>query len=193
MRTSLAILLLLVPLGARAERHADGVAAGVSIELTPMSLGGSPTTANPEFLPLPTTHVFGGYQTGALTIGLQLDVDRYSESNGGQNASLTTAFIGPSARAVLVASETGATELAAAVDLGYRTFSESSSGGMPPDLGHVLVAHVGPSIRHWVGPHFALAATAAARIDEFAPPSSANTAASWAVALGYSFDLLGVF
>lgn len=174
---------------------AAGVAFGVSLELTPTTIGN-----NAPLLPSASTHVLIGYHTDRITIGATLDLERYSaSSNTGMGMttsdSLSTVLIGPVIRVAVARSGTGTNELLAVGDIAYRTFSLSSSQqmGTTPDLGHVVTAHIGISIQHWLSPHFALAATAAARIDDFAPPSSSSSSSAYAAALGYSLDMLGVF
>ena len=146
---------------------------------------------------MPTTRLFAGYQADRITFGLTFDVERESgtqDDGSGMpvDVSMSTLLIGPAVRLTMATSETGATELLGIGDVGFRIFGMSSSdGAAPPDLGNVIVMHVGPSLRYWLGPHFALAATAAARIEDFSPGGNADSA--FGVQLGYSIDALGVF
>jgi hypothetical protein len=175
--------------------HARGFAFGASYEVAPTPIATGADSIG--LLMMPTTRLFAGYQADRITFGVTLDIERVSETvDAGagmtMDMSATTLLIGPAVRVTLATSETGATELLGIGDVAYRGFDLSSSATMgTQDLGHVLVMHVGPSLRHWIGPHFALSATAAARIDEFAPGGTSDS--SFAVQLGYSIDVLGVF
>jgi hypothetical protein len=170
--------------------HASGLALGVSLELAEQLVGDSAA------IPSAATRLLVGYQAGPVLFGATFDLQRVSvsASEGGESASQTqsTIAIGPVVRVTLAQSETGATELLAAADLSYRTFSMSTSGSESSNTpeGYTLTTHIGPSIRHWLSPNFAVAATTAVRMDDFAPPSGSS---SFLIALATSIDLLGVF
>jgi hypothetical protein len=108
------------------------------------------------------------------------------------STDVSTILIGPAIRVALARSESGATELVASGDIGYRVFNASSSQGMPaPDLGNIVSGHIGPGVRYWLADGFAISATASLHVDRFSPGGGGSS--TYLVALGTALELLGVF
>jgi hypothetical protein len=160
--------------------HATGLLLSLQLELTPTPVSSF------AYVDLPSTHVLVGYQLASVAVGLTLDVARSSASfAAAPGISYTTAMVGPSLAATLAHSETGRTELLGVVAAGYRVYD-----GFGGSLDHRLTVRVGPSLRCWLSPSFAIAATSGLRID-----SLANTGGTSheTVVISHALDLMGVF
>ena len=155
--------------------HNTGFAFGARLELVP-------TATQAGLLAATETSLFVGYQADGFAVGGLLSLERLSS----RGASASAVRIGPQLRGTLARSESGATELVLVIDATHEGLS-SSTNTMAPTL---YTFHAGPSVRHWLTPSFAFAATGAARFDV----TSQDTASTTVIAtLAYALDLEGVF
>ena len=198
-----AVLVLLAPAAALAQptAGATGPATGLAVELR------IDTTdfVIDDDLALPGTDagLFIGYQMPRIAVGVGLDLGRIAQTtsfDGTDETAATTSFlISPGARATLVRSADGRTELLGSVDLGLGRTSRSTNDPDSEDPEPVtrLRLQAGPGVRYWVSPSFAVGATGGLRydrlsveVDDGVDTSSASLATT---SLFTSFQLTGVF
>ena len=199
-RPALAALLSLLAAPAIAAAESPAGASGFAFELR---MDAVDLAVDDDFM-LPGTDagLFLGYHTGSVTVGVGLDLGRFSQSQSfdGNESSMavTTFLVAPGVRLPLARAADGRTELLLSGDLGLgQTSMSDDDDGDEPDPVFRLRVQAAPALRYWVTPSFAVGATTGVRYDrQSISNEEAGVESSAAIAttsLFTSLQLTGVF
>ena len=153
---------------ARAEKQLDGgqVHQGFALEVNMgtrlFTLTGVGTTVSLGAL---QGGIFAGYKISRVIVGMGFDLQRVASgtSGGGGNDTSqadTSILFAPGIRVAILRSAENRVEMFGQFDLGLGTtvHEESPSGNQPDRSVFLLNYHLGPGIRFWAHPQFAIGA-----------------------------------
>ncbi|MBI5488858.1 MAG: outer membrane beta-barrel protein [Deltaproteobacteria bacterium] len=149
---------------AAAGQQESGFALELNLGSRLLNLSGLGTTAS---IGMMQGGLFAGYKTDRVIFGLGFDIARISESTspdgGGDTSDESTAFFFvPGVRVAIVRSADQRVELFGQFDLGLGTVITDESPSPPPPQPDVtrfrLNYNLGPGVRFWAHPQFALGA-----------------------------------
>jgi hypothetical protein len=201
-----ALAVLCLAAAARAEEPApptgqlaDGAVLEIAVQDSLASLG-TGSGSSGILLGAPSGRFFVGRKVGRLVVGAGLELTRVGFSSSGSTSSSSSSqtqlsFV-PGLRYAMATSADQRVELLGLVNLGIgHTFTSTSSGSSSPGGNYRLLYEVGPALRFWVHPQFALGANAGVRGDHlFVDIGTGSSSSSVGVtSLFTGLDLLGVF
>lgn len=145
------------------EAVTTGFALEVRVETGLMEISNNYT------VPAMAAGFFLGYRSRPFTVGVGFDFSRRSQTQSPATAdsetSATSILAMPGIRFVLARTGDARTELLGQVDVGYGVTIRSGANGADFPNQNRARAQVGPSLRHWVTPSFAIGGTAGIRYE----------------------------
>lgn len=162
-KVALAIALLL-PLTARAEMQLDGgqadhgvvVAARLGTQLFSFNTNNNGTaTASLSTL---QGGIFGGYKIKRIIFGLGFDLARVANGANNNSTATTSVLFSPGLSVAIVRSADRRVELFAQLDMGFGT--TVTDPAIPNTSFFHFAYDVGPGLRYWPHPQFAVGALA---------------------------------
>jgi outer membrane receptor protein involved in Fe transport len=143
--------------------------------------------------------IFFGHHARRFTLGVGFNFSRIARSMSmtgmfDTDAASSVIQIVPGARIVLARTEDTRTEAMAQLDVGYGLVITSSPSGStdPGPSIRLLRFQLGPAIRHWITPTFAIGATAGLRYDRTSV-NETTTVADMEVKTSTSVSLTNLF
>ncbi len=106
---------------------------------------------------------------------------------------MTTLIVSPGVRLAVARSGDGRAELLGQLDVGYgATWYDNTSGSAQSTEGHLRL-QLGPALRYWIHPSFAVGGTAGLRYDRLSDNTDGMDHALETTTLFTSLQMTGVF